>query len=66
MQVERARVKYLVKGELEGGMQAVALDAPKDKVQEMTVAETVGEDVDVECERAAGNEGKETCGCKEG
>ncbi len=29
MQLERARVKYFVKGEFEGGTQAVVLDAPK-------------------------------------
>lgn len=66
MQLERARVKYLVKGELEGGTQVVALDSPTEKVQDMTVEEKVEGDVDVERESAAGNEEEETCGCKEG
>lgn len=47
MQLERARVKSLVKGELEGGTQAVALDVPKEKVQEMTVEEKFEGNVDV-------------------
>ena len=64
IQLERARVKYLVKGELEGGAQAVALDAPKEKVQEMTGRESRG-DVDVERESIAGNEEEEACKGKE-
>lgn len=64
MQLERARVKYLVKEELEGGTQAVALDAPKEKVQELTVEEKVEGDVNVERESAARNEEDEACGGK--
>jgi hypothetical protein len=65
MQLERARVKYLVKGELEGGTEAVALDAPKEKVEERTVKEKAEENVSAAHESAAGNE-EETCGGKEG
>jgi hypothetical protein len=63
LQLERARVKYLVKGELESGTEAVALDSPKEKAQEMTGRESGG-DMDVERESAARNE--EACKGKEG
>ena len=70
MQLERARVKYLVKGELESGTEAVALDAPREKGQEMNVEEKAVGNVDVERENVAGKEEKEeeevTCGGKEG
>ena len=71
MQLERARVKYLVKGELESGTEAVALDAPQEKGQEMNVEEKAVRNVDVKRENVAGKEEEEeeeevTCGGKEG
>jgi hypothetical protein len=68
-QLERARVKYLVRGELEDGKEAVAVGPPEEEMgvegAEGTDRESGAEET-VEGEEGAVKEEKETDGAKDG
>jgi hypothetical protein len=68
MQLERARVKYLVRGELESGKEAVQLRAPEEEPKVDEGKEKGGEEagVGVEGEREEGGEGEEGGARKDG
>ena len=70
MQLERARVKYLVKGELGDGKEdAMVLEAPKENIEELKSGEREGKaesGVEGEAQRGEDERGRVENGAKDG